>query len=172
MSQTSFALPARQVTFGAGRSQYQQQQAQQAQQQAQAAQQAQQQQQQASQYYRQSGPGGGLALPGPGPATQAAQKAATAQPSSFATPAGPSTPAATAVPATPAPLTLEPSPSSWRVGHISRLSLLTIPPKHVNSVTVTCFSGDGIRDCENELSRAVSAARLRAAQGLLNGDPA
>ena len=107
MSQTSFALPARQVTFGAGRSQYQQQQAQQAQQQAQAAQQAQQQQQQASQYYRQSGPGGGLALPGPGPATQAAQKAATAQPSSFATPAGPSTPAATAVPATPAPLTLE-----------------------------------------------------------------
>ena len=44
MSQTSFALPARQVTFGAGRSQYQQQQAQQAQQQAQAAQQAQQQQ--------------------------------------------------------------------------------------------------------------------------------
>ena len=112
MSQTSFALPARQVTFGAGRSQYQQQQAQQAQQQAQAAQQAQQQQQQAaSQYYRQPAPTGGLALPGPGPATQAAaSKAATTQPSSYATPgalAGPSTPAATAVPATPAPLTLE-----------------------------------------------------------------
>ncbi|THH16601.1 hypothetical protein EW146_g4053 [Bondarzewia mesenterica] len=124
----SFALPARQVTFG-GRSQYQPQQYAQQQQQ-------QQQQQQAQQHPAThglalpTGPnpylvGPSLALPGPGPVTPSPtfQSALSAPqiPSKTLTPpsvpspshppngnavAGPSTPAAT-VPATPAPLTLE-----------------------------------------------------------------
>ncbi|KAI0061993.1 TBP-domain-containing protein [Artomyces pyxidatus] len=130
---SSFALPARQVTFG-GRSQYQPPQQQQYAQQQQ--QQGQQQPQQAGQshglalpsgssaaYY----PGPALALPGPGPVTAAptfqtslsapqlsAPKASPTPPTTTQSPshapnalAGPSTPSATQVPATPAPLTLE-----------------------------------------------------------------
>ncbi|KAI0052921.1 TBP-domain-containing protein [Auriscalpium vulgare] len=125
---SSFALPARQVTFG-GRSQYQQ--AQYAQQQ-QAQQQQQQQQQAAGTSHGLALPTGpnpyygsqGLALPGPGPVTASIQNSLSAPqmppPKTSQTPpttvkspsqpstalAGPSTPAAT-VPATPVPLTLE-----------------------------------------------------------------
>ncbi|KAG7086542.1 hypothetical protein E1B28_002493 [Marasmius oreades] len=130
----SFALPARQVTFGRSNVSLQQQQLFQQQQQQQA-QQRQQQQQQAQQSQPAatglalptsnpylSRPGGGLALPGPSPLSTSFQPPAQAQttvPQSSAKPstsstspppatnavAGPSTPTASA--ATPKPLTLE-----------------------------------------------------------------
>jgi transcription initiation factor TFIID TATA-box-binding protein len=116
----SFALPARQVTFGRSHVPPQQQQQQQA---YQAQQQQQQQQQQLPQppthglalpsagssvYY--PGPAANLALPGP--ATTVYQKPKEAASQSNGAVAGPSTPPATPppstpVPATPAPLTLE-----------------------------------------------------------------
>jgi transcription initiation factor TFIID TATA-box-binding protein len=108
---STFALPARQVTFGASRSQWAAgQQQQQQQQQQQAYQQSQQQQASAAQpapisgsnqYYRPSA--GGVALPAPAPSVASAPKpTAPLYPGVASAP----TPGPT-IPATPAPLTLE-----------------------------------------------------------------
>ncbi|KAF9072886.1 transcription initiation factor TFIID-1 [Rhodocollybia butyracea] len=119
----SFALPARQVTFGRSNVSAQQQQLYQQQQIQQQVQQQQKQQQQQQQAQGLALPGGayipkptnGLALPGPSPLaasypqTSPVLSQSQTPPSTAGSPtnavAGPSTP--TAVPATPAPLTLE-----------------------------------------------------------------